>query len=227
MKLDKDIIVKKGTEAIGRIVDNINQLPEVDLKELASKAGGVDNIVLVVVDMVNGFAREGAMKSDRVEKLIPAIEKLSKMCDELGIKKLAFADCHTEASREFLAYPRHCIKGTTEAELVEELKQTGSYLVIPKNSTNGFLEAEFQEWLKQNENVNNFIVVGDCTDICIEQLSVALKAHFNIHDKDSRVVVPVDAVDTFDSDLHNGDVMNVMALFMMMGNGVEVVSKIV
>lgn len=40
-------------------------------------------------------------------------------------------------------------------------------------------------------------------------------------------MVPVDAVDTFDSDMHNGDLMNVMALFMMMRNGIEVVSKII
>lgn len=227
MRLDRDGIVKSSAEAIGSIVDTMHRLPELCLRDFVNKGGGADNTVLIVVDMVNGFAREGALKSDRVEGLIPEIEELSKMCGKLGMKKLAFADCHTEASREFGAYPPHCMKGTSETELVEELKRVGGYLMIPKNSTNGFLEVQFQEWLKKNPNVHNFIIVGDCTDICIEQFSVALKAYFNMQDRDSRVVVPINAVDTYDLGLHNGDLMNVVAAFMMMGNGVELVSRIV
>jgi len=227
MKLDRERILQTGLTTIEGIIDTIEKLPELKLADMVEKAGGPQNTVLVVVDMINGFAREGALKSERVEALIQEIEKLSRLCDRLGVRKLAFADCHTEASRGFGAYPPHCLKGSSEAELVEELKAVGGYLIVSKNSTNGFLEAEFQEWLKNNQNVNNFIVVGDCTDICVEQFSVALKAYFNIRDMDSRIVVPVNAVDTFDLGLHNGDLMNAMALFMMMGNGVELVSGIV
>lgn len=226
MKLDRKKLIKSCAEVIGSIADNMERLPELDLKDFAEKGGGEENTVLIVVDMVNGFAREGALKSDRVEALIPEIERLSRMCDSLGVRKLAFVDCHTEASQEFGAYPPHCMKGTSETELVEELKQIGGYIIIPKNSTNGFLEPEFQEWLKKNDNVHNFIIVGDCTDICVEQFSVSLKAFFNIKDMASRVVVPVNAVDTYDLGLHNADLMNLLALFMMMGNGVELVSGI-
>ncbi|MGE5631205.1 MAG: cysteine hydrolase family protein [Caulobacteraceae bacterium] len=226
MKLDKKDVLKTGAEILGKLVDNMGSLPDLPLSELVGKAGGAQNTVLIVVDMINGFARQGALKSDRVEALIPEIEKLSKMCDSLGVRKLAFADCHTEASMEFGAYPAHCLKGSPEGEMVDELKNIGGFLIIPKNSTNGFLEAEFQKWLKENSNVDNFIIVGDCTDICIEQFSVALKAYFNIHDRDSRIVVPVNAVDTYDLGLHKGDLMNLMAAFMMAGNGIELVSGI-
>ena len=43
---------------------------------------------------------------------------------------------------------------------------------------------------------------------------------------EARVIVPVDAIDTFDLDLHDADLMNVMAIYSMMGNGIEAVAGI-
>lgn len=226
MKLDRNKTMNGSLETISGIMDAIERLPGVSLDELAGE-GGPEGTVLVVVDMVNGFAREGALKSDRVEAIIPEIEIISRKCDSKGIRKLAFADCHTEASLEFKAYPAHCIKGTREGEMVDELKNVGGYHIISKNSTNGFLEEEFQNWLRLNEKVRNFILVGDCTDICILQFAVSLKTYFNIRDIESRVIVPVNAVDTYDLGLHNAELLNIMALFMMMGNGVELAAGII
>lgn len=226
MKLDRNRVMNSSLDTISGIMDVIDKLPEVSLKELAEE-GSPEGTVLVVVDMINGFAREGALKSDRVEAIIPEIERISRKCDGIGIRKLAFEDCHTEASLEFGAYPVHCIKGTRESEMVDELKNVGGYHIISKNSTNGFLEEEFQNWLRLNENVRNFILVGDCTDICIEQFAISLKTYFNIRDIKSRIIVPVNAVDTYDLGLHNADLLNIMALYMMMGNGVELAADIV
>jgi nicotinamidase-related amidase len=148
------------------------------------------------------------------------------MCDELGMTKIAFADCHTESSPEFDSYPKHCIAGTLEGEMVDEIKEIGGYFLIPKNSTNGFLEGEFQKWLEGNQQIDTFIMTGDCTDICIQQFAVTIKAWFNMHNKKVRVIVPIDTVETYDLGLHNADLMNMMALYSMIGNGIEVVKGI-
>jgi hypothetical protein len=42
--------------------------------------------------------------------------------------------------------------------------------------------------------------------------------------KSSRAIVPADAVETYDFGTHNGDLMNAMALYNMMINGIEVVA---
>lgn len=170
--------------------------------------------------------REGALKSSRVEELIPEITELSKMCDKLEISKLAFADCHIEASPEFDAYPTHCVAGTYEGEIVDEIKEIGGYTLIPKNSANGFLEEEFQKWLKENQQMNIFIITGDCTDICVQQFAITLKTWFNMQNKKVRIIVPVNAVETYDFELHDGDLMNVIALYNMITNGIEVVKAI-
>jgi len=219
--IDKNDFLKRSVETLGEIFDMLAKLPVLRLKDLQGA-----QTALVIIDMVNGFAREGALKSPRIEELIPEIAKLSKMCDELAVSKLAFADCHTEASPEFDAFPAHCMAGTYEGEIVDEIKQIGGYALIPKNSTNGFLEVEFQKWLRENQQINTFIITGDCTDICVQQFAMALKTWFNIQNRKVRIIVPENAVETYDLGMHNGDLMNVMALYNMTANGIEVVKGV-
>lgn len=183
--------------------------------------------VLVVIDMVNGFTREGALQSDRVEGLIPGIAVLMGNCKKKNIPIITFADSHPDNSPEFSAYPVHCRAGSSESQIVDELAAVGGYINIPKNSTNGFLEASFQTWLKENPQVINYIVAGDCTDICVEQFCNTLKAYFNMHNRVSRVIVPLNAVDTFDADFHPADFYHYVALQIMAGNGVEIVEAVV
>jgi len=219
--INKDEFLKKSAETLGELFDMLAGLPVLQLKDL-----NAEQTALVIIDMVNGFAREGALKSERVEGLIPEIAKLSKLCDELKITKLAFADCHTMASPEFDAYPAHCVEGTVEWEIVDELKDIGGYTLIPKNSTNGFLEDKFQKWLKENERINTFIITGDCTDICILQFATTLKTWFNMQNRRSKIIVPLNAVETYELGVHDGDLMHVMALYNMMLNGIDVVAEV-
>ena len=219
--INNNDFIKRSTKALEEILDMLEGLPELHLKDLQYQ-----NAALVIVDMINGFAKEGALSSPRVEKIIPKIVELSKLCDNLEITKLAFADCHTEASPEFDAYPEHCMKGTNESEVVDEIKEIGGYTLIPKNSTNGFLEEKFQNWLSENQNIDSFIITGDCTDICVQQFAITLKTWFNMQNKKARIIVPINAVDTYDLGVHDGELTNVMALYNMIINGVEVVRTV-
>lgn len=220
-RIVKDEFLKKSLQTIEGMLNEIDALPSVMISDLKS-----DETALIVVDMVNGFAREGALKSSRVENLIPAILKICNTCAEREIKIVMFSDCHTEASLELESYPPHCMKGTSESELVSELKNIKNCTLINKNSTNGFLEDEFQQWIQNNKNITNFIIVGDCTDICVLQFSQVLKAYFNTHNIKSNIIVPLDCVDTFDGGLHDADLLNVFSVFSMMGNGIRVVKSI-
>lgn len=171
--------------------------------------------------MLNGFAREGALMSPRAERLIPEIVKLTEACGEQQIAKLAFADCHTDGSPEFDAYPQHCLMGSREGEIVHELKEIGGYTLIPKNATNGILEEPFLAWLKDNQHIDTFLIAGVCTDICILQFALTLKSWFNMQNKRVRVIIPVNTVDTFELGLHDADLMSMMALYNMQINGIE------
>lgn len=220
--ISKKEFIEKSTGTLNQIFDHLTNLPEVKLDSLPS-----EKTAFFMVDMINGFAKEGALMSPRVEKLIPKIAAMSKACDALKITKLAFADNHTELSPEFEAYPNHCQAGTYEAEIVDELKEIGNYKLIQKNSTNGFLEPEFMDWLKDHEEIDHFIITGDCTDICIQQFANTLKTYFNRQNKKSRIIVPIHLVDTYDLGMHQGDLMHAIGLYNMILNGVEVIKKII
>ncbi len=69
--INKNKFLKSSVEALGEIFDMLEKLPAIQLKDLQGK-----QTALVIVDMVNGFAREGALKSPRVEGLIPEIAEL-------------------------------------------------------------------------------------------------------------------------------------------------------
>lgn len=219
--MNREDFIKMGTEVLGEMFDNINGVKSVSINEFKE-----DRTALVIVDMINGFAREGALNSPRVERLIEPIVELMRRCEERGIKKIAFSDCHGEDCLEFGAYPPHCLKGSSESEVVKEIASEGNYYLIPKNSTNGFLEEEFQSWIKANNEIDTFIVTGDCTDICILQFALTLKMYFNMINRKSRVIVPVNGVDTYDLGTHNGDFMNLISLQIMQWNGIEVVKNI-
>jgi len=188
-----------------------------------------DKTALFVVDMVVGFVYSGALSSPRVAAIVNNIDELNKKTK--GYKKLFFLDNHEKDSQEFRYFPSHCIKGTNEAELISELKTEYSEgpetFYVEKNSTNGFYSKGFQEWLKKYEDeVDNFIITGCVTDICVLQFALSIKAYFNENNKNKRVIVPMNTVETYDGGSHDAYLMNLFALYNMHISGIEIVEKI-
>ena len=179
---------------------------------------------LFIVDMNNGFAKCGALYSPRVEKLINPIssfaEKLSPNLNEI----IAFTDSHTNESIELLSYPSHCLTDDLESEIVNEIKSIGNLKIIPKNSTNGFFalnEIHFTD-------IDNIIIVGDCTDICIYQFAITLKSYFNQNNIKKNIIVPMNLVDTYDiPNAHPADLLNIVFFNSMIQNGINVFKEIV
>ncbi len=196
----------------------------VDLKEFPKEKTAV-----VIVDMVNGFVYEGALASPRIIETINNIVELDKRT--AGYKKIFFADNHSENSVEYNSFAKHCLEGTSEAELIPELKERAKLhdnnMIIPKNSTNGFHAPLFKTWLKENEEqIENYIVLGCEVDICVSHFATTLKTYFNEKNLNRRIIVPINSVETYDFGCHEGDFMKVIALYEMKSNGIEVVDKI-
>lgn len=92
---------------------------------------------LFVIDMVNGFVREGAMADPSIAGIIPEVEKLVEEFLKHGDGVFFIKDAHEKDCAEFKRYPNHCIKETSEARLVDELIPYEKYAagVYEKNST--------------------------------------------------------------------------------------------
>ena len=224
-RIIKDQFIKKSTETLINIIDNFEELPALKLNELIGRAA------LVIVDMNNGFAKKGALYSPRIEALIPEVSRLAHaFANETAIPLILVNEDHPEDAIEFNSYPPHCVRGTEEIEIIEELRDISNKILIGKNCTNAFAVDKFKETFMglYKKGIEIFVIIGDCTDICIYQAAVSMQTFFNHNNYNAEVIVPINAVDTYDLDAvnHNGDLMNIVFLYSMIGNGVRVVKGI-
>lgn len=197
---------------------NLEKLKSKKINEL-----DLSKTMLFIIDMNNGFAKKGALYSDRVKALISPITNLAKILEAKNCEIIAFTDSHNKDSIELRSYPTHCLENDYESKIVDEISTIKNLKVIPKNSTNGFFCLEDKNF----KNIDNIIVVGDCTDICIYQFVVTLKAYFNQNNIDKNIIVPMNLVDTYHIDnIHNAEIMNIVFLNSMIQNGVEVIKEI-
>ena len=78
------------------------------------------NELLVIVDMVKDFVNEWPLADNKISKITPKIIEQIKYFLSNSLPIISFRDCHS-SDDEFKIYPPHCIKGTSESELVNEL----------------------------------------------------------------------------------------------------------
>ncbi len=203
------------------LAEEINSLAEMNFEDIPRGSSA-----LIAVDIVNGFIREGAMASPLIESIIkPSAELMKKFAAE-NMPAVVFADCHEKGCAEFSSFPEHCLDGTSESEPVDEIKAVGGYVLIKKNSTNGFHEAAFRDFLGKYPEITTFVVIGDCTDICVLQFCLALKTYFNSVNRVSEIIVPADCAETYDAPAHSEAFMNLAAYKIMSDSGVKFVKTI-
>ena len=179
--------------------------------------------LLVVVDMVNGFIKEGKMSDKDINHITPRIKSLveSFLSDEEGVAFIK--DTHEVNSTEFKKYPPHCLKGTSESELISELSSyEQKSLSYEKSSTSTIFAKNFMRDIERMESLKEVIITGCCTDICVMNLAIPLVNYFDEENRDVRVLVPQNAVETFNSNIHNRDEYNSMALKLMKNQGIGV-----
>jgi len=183
--------------------------------------------LLIVVDMINGFINEGNLHDKEIKSIAPkCAEHIERFIAE-GQDIVAFCDNHNHDSKEFTAFPSHCLSGSTESELIDELATYRADMdIIAKNSTNGFFAPGFQNYLVKLNDYEEILLVGCCTDICVLQLALSLKAYCNENDYDCKIVVDEAACETFEIPGHNRQEYNEMAKKLMINSGIEVIEVI-
>lgn len=215
----------------------VEQLPALKNKEVFRDPS---RVAIVSVDVINGFCAFGPLASPRVGQIVEPIARLFEQAWEAGVRNiLLLQDTHEPDAVEFAQWPPHCVRGTDEAEPVDRFKQLpffGQMLQMPKNSIHSGLNTGLNQWVESHPEVDLFVVVGDCTDLCTYQLAMHLRLDANARQLSRRVILPVDGVDTYDLPVevarsqnllpHPGDLFHGIFLYHMALNGVEVVARI-
>ena len=164
--------------------------------------------LLVVVDMQNGFLREGNLASDRCLAVLPAVLREVENALAGGRRVLFTADTHEVEDAEFTVFPEHCLRGSREADLVDELLPflaRDDVLLVRKRRYSAFFETELEGHLHRF-GVDSVRICGVCTDICV------LHTTADLRNRDLPVTVAAAATGTFDLPGHPADSMQEQAL---------------
>lgn len=187
--------------------------------------------LLVVVDMVNGFVKSGALADPYIGHIIKPIEELIKEFKDSKDKDVIFIrDAHIPGCAEFKKFPEHCIDGTWESEIVDELKPYSlDSRIYKKNSRSTFTLQSFRNDLDKMRIkgiLEKVIATGCCTDLCVLDLAVPLANYFDQMNDNREVIVLQDAVETYDAPWHNRDEYNDMAFKIMNQEGIRLVKTL-
>ncbi|HJT85024.1 MAG TPA: cysteine hydrolase [Nitrososphaeraceae archaeon] len=157
------------------------------------------NFGLIVVDMQNGFVSNNGsydklgMNIENYQKVIPKVKELINFCRKENIPIF-----YTEAVREpsgidlmihvhnILPRTREerlqnqnipiCVRGTWDAQTIDEIKPSEEDHVIIKRRDSAFQDTELRMWLNTLK-INTLIFCGIDTSICVE---TSLRDGFNI-----------------------------------------------
>ncbi len=215
----------------------LGNLPVLEPRQVFSQP---DRCAVISVDIIKGFCNFGPLASPRVGAIVPPIVALMQTAWQNGVRSILLAqDTHEPDAVEFGSWPPHCVRGTAESEAVDEIRALPFYdnmITLPKNSIDSGANTGLNRWIEAHPEVNTFVVVGDCTDLCVYQLAMSLRTDANARQLQRRVIVPASAVDTYDYSIetarslgglpHPGQFLHEIFLYHMALNGIEVVRQI-
>ena len=125
--------------------------------------------VVLVIDMLNDFVREGAPL--QVPGAMELAERIAGFLEEArkrGVPVIYICDHHDPDDEEFKRWPKHCIKGTEGAKVVDVLKpkfEEGDRCV-PKKRFSGFVGTSLDLMLREM-GAKTLILTGLLTDVCV------------------------------------------------------------
>jgi ureidoacrylate peracid hydrolase len=183
--------------------------------------------VLIVIDMQNGFCHQqgsfGRMgfDVDAYRTAIPSIQTLLAyfrgrslpVYFTKAIREASGIDCldhvHNilpDSRRERIRKVPLCIRGTWDAEIIDELTPLASDYVVEKRRDSAYQDTELDLWLRALK-VDTLVFCGIDTYICVES---TLRDAFN---RGYDVILAEDAVASTRPDLHRATIEGVRNAF--------------
>jgi nicotinamidase/pyrazinamidase len=177
-----------------------------------SQANYKSGVALWQVDTQSDFMLSGGkLYVPGAEKRIPNMRRLLHSAASTGIFVISSTDQHAPNDPEFARFPPHCVKGTSGAEIVPELKLANAVhienapdaempldlfgfqqVVLEKQTLDVFDNPASDALLKNFPENCEFLVFGVVTEFCVRLAAKGLL------DRNSRVALVTDAIETID-----------------------------
>ena len=178
-----------------------------------------------LIDMNVGFCEKGNLADPSIKAIVPNIIPIIDAVMRKGEGFFVVNDAHTENSVELKRYAAHC-NNEEESRTIKELAIYEEYAnrTFYKNSTCALFAPGMMEMLMEMASLKRVVLVGCCTDICIQNFAIALRNFFDELNMDVEIIVPKNAVETFHiSGVHDRDENNKRAYTVMENTGIKLV----
>lgn len=149
-----------------------------------------ERTALLIVDMQKDFLENSPLSTPRTAWAAENIRILLNGIHGLDIPVVYICDCHSDGDPELRHWPRHTMRGTAGAEIIDILTPTASDKVFYKNSFNAFSSGELNPYLHENR-INRLIVTGVHTTICITE--TVMRAYYLGYD----TIIPQECVEAY------------------------------
>ena len=235
--VEKTDLAQKSRVFLDWLSEWYSNLKPLSLREVVDDPA---RVAICSVDMLNGFCYEGKLSSSRAAACVNPTVDLFQRAYGQGVRNFVLIqEWHNKGAEEFEAYGSHCVQGTHEAEIIPELTTlpfARDFVVVRKNSLHTIVGTSMEQWLENHAGVDTFVVVGVCADLCVYDMVMDLKLRANAQDMKRRVIVPANAVNTYDLPVavagqvdalpHDAELLHPLFLYMMTLNKIEVVKEL-
>ncbi len=180
------------------------------------------------IDMNVGFCEKGNLADPSITWIVPNIAEIIRDVLEKGEGYFVVSDWHDEKSIENNRYLLHC-HNDEERRTIKKLAIFEPYCnrKFYKNSTCALFAPGMMDMLMQMVKLKRVIIVGCCTDICIQNFAIALRNFFDQMNMDVEIIVPKNAVETFHiPGVHDRKENNERAYTVMENTGVKLVKTL-
>ena len=183
---------------------------------------------LIIIDMVNGFVKEGVLHDDEISKVIPRQLEFIKDSLANGSLVVFVKDKHSGSSVEFKRFgnTKHCLQGTSESEVIDELRSfenCDNVVSVEKNSTSFMESPTFRKLISNLTELKEVDIIGCCTDICVANGSIGLANYFDQNNRDVDIYVHEDAIETYDAPMHERQKYTEAAKLLIKQQGIKLV----
>lgn len=152
--------------ASGYIPGKTVEVPEISFAESVELSA--EKTAIVIVDMQNDFVKEGGtLVVEDATATIPNIQDLIARGRKAGCRIAYTQDSHTEGDAEWEIWPKHCEIDTWGWQIIDELAPQEGDLVCRKSRYDGFYGTELEHFLSRVWKVENLIIVGTVSSICV------------------------------------------------------------
>lgn len=210
-------------------------LPTLRMKDVALNPA---RVAVFGVDLVAGLTAEGPLRSPRIAAAIPHVVVLFRRAYELGVRYFLLPQGRSpEAVIGVSAFgPARAAWDPRPSPELQQLPFANLFQVMPKKSIDPAVGTSLDEWVDVHAGVNTYLVVGNCTDLGVQQLALHLRLRANVQGVQRRVIVPLNCVATYDVPVegarepdslpHDAELLQRVFLYYLALNGIEVAGEV-